>query len=64
MLGIAFYKILEYIVMLLVFVVNFSLDYKSRKSLARDSDGFEPLDGYFDQKWDDVTVHESDTDGE
>ena len=46
-----------------MFVVNFSLDYNSRKSLTRDSAGFEPLEGYFDQKWDEEVAQESDTDG-
>ena len=46
-----------------VFVANFSLDYNSRKSLTRDSAGFEPLEGYFDQKWDEEVTRESDSDG-
>ena len=28
------------------------IDYASRKSLPRDSNGFEPLEGYFDRKSD------------
>ena len=51
-------------VFILLFLVNFSLDYNSRKSLTRDSAGFEPLEGYFDQNWDEeVATQESDTDG-